>query len=279
MRRIERGVRYVITPERGLLGAKSFDAAMLARAADCLHDRMTETVVDAGFDGQSAVPDAGRQAHAHRGRAGARRRALVEANATLGLALSDDEIEYLAKSFSDLGRDPTDVELMMFAQANNEHCRHKIFNAQWVIDGQEQPTLFGMIRATHKASPPAPWSPIPTMPPSWKAVRPSASRPACPACRARRARRRPGPLYPPRHHRAHADEGGNAQSPTAIAPFPGASTARAARSATKAPPAGFQAQAGLTSFTVSHLRFPDAPQPGKPTITACRTASPRRCPS
>ena len=80
--------------------------------------------------------------------------ALVEANATLGLALSDDEIEYLAKSFSDLGRDPTDVELMMFAQANSEHCRHKIFNAQWVIDGQEQPnTLFGMIRATHKAQP------------------------------------------------------------------------------------------------------------------------------
>ncbi|MCR2521887.1 hypothetical protein NSP42_25800, partial [Salmonella enterica] len=74
--------------------------------------------------------------------------ALVEANSTLGLALSDDEIEYLAQSFSDQGRDPTDVELMMFAQANSEHCRHKIFNAQWVIDGQEQPnTLFGMIRA------------------------------------------------------------------------------------------------------------------------------------
>ena len=154
VRRIERGVRYVITPERGLLGAKSFDAAMLARAADCLHDRMTETVVDAGFDGQALFQTlAGKPMRTVAVQArGAE--ALVEANATLGLALSDDEIEYLAKSFSDLGRDPTDVELMMFAQANNEHCRHKIFNAQWVIDGQEQPnTLFGMIRATHKAQP------------------------------------------------------------------------------------------------------------------------------
>ncbi|MFY3918870.1 phosphoribosylformylglycinamidine synthase, partial [Achromobacter xylosoxidans] len=149
--RIERGVRYVITPERGLLGSKSFDADMLARAADCLHDRMTETVVDASFDGQALFqPLAGKPMRTvdvqARGAA-----ALVEANSTLGLALSDDEIEYLAQSFSDLGRDPTDVELMMFAQANSEHCRHKIFNAQWVIDGQEQPnTLFGMIRATHK---------------------------------------------------------------------------------------------------------------------------------
>ena len=135
-------------------GRQDLDAAMLARAADCLHDRMTETVVDAGFDGQALFQTlAGKPMRTVAVQArGAE--ALVEANATLGLALSDDEIEYLAKSFSDLGRDPTDVELMMFAQANSEHCRHKIFNAQWVIDGQEQPnTLFGMIRATHKAQP------------------------------------------------------------------------------------------------------------------------------
>src|SRR5690606_23855076 len=76
------------------------------------------------------------------------------ANVALGLALSDDEIEYLETAFRQLGRNPTDVELMMFAQANSEHCRHKIFNAQWVIDGTPQPnTLFGMIRATHAAQP------------------------------------------------------------------------------------------------------------------------------
>src|SRR5690606_33969620 len=75
-------------------------------------------------------------------------------NREMGLALSDDEIDYLETAFKQLRRNPTDVELMMFAQANSEHCRHKIFNAQWIIDGQEQAnTLFGMIRATHAAQP------------------------------------------------------------------------------------------------------------------------------
>src|SRR5690606_41280804 len=80
------------------------------------------------------------------------RAALESCNADLGLALSDDEIDYLLRAYRDLGRDPTDVELMMFAQANSEHCRHKIFNAHWTIDGQAQAhTLFDMIRATHAA--------------------------------------------------------------------------------------------------------------------------------
>ena len=71
-----------------------------------------------------------------------------------GVALSDDEIDYLLAAFTELGRDPSDVELMMFAQANSEHCRHKIFNAAWTIDGQPQPhSLFAMVRHTHAASP------------------------------------------------------------------------------------------------------------------------------
>src|SRR5690606_17367745 len=78
------------------------------------------------------------------------RAALVEANETLGLALSPEEIDYLAESFARLKRDPTDVELMMFAQANSEHCRHKIFNADWIIDGARQPkSLFQMIKNTY----------------------------------------------------------------------------------------------------------------------------------
>ena len=82
------------------------------------------------------------------------RDALVAANSELGLALSDDEIDYLVKNFAALGRDPTDVELMMFAQANSEHCRHKIFNADWIIDGERQPkSLFAMIRNTHEKNP------------------------------------------------------------------------------------------------------------------------------
>ena len=82
------------------------------------------------------------------------RAAIEDANVALGLALSADEIDYLAEYFSRIGRNPTDVELMMFAQANSEHCRHKIFNADWVIDGVAQPrSLFAMIRNTHAASP------------------------------------------------------------------------------------------------------------------------------
>ena len=84
------------------------------------------------------------------------RGALAEANARLGLALADDEIEYLVERYAELGRDPTDAELFMFAQANSEHCRHKVFNASWSMDGEEQDkTLFGMIRNTHEHSPSA----------------------------------------------------------------------------------------------------------------------------
>src|SRR5262249_26306216 len=80
--------------------------------------------------------------------------ALERANRDMGLALSEDEIEYLGDYFTRTGRNPTDVELMMFAQANSEHCRHKIFNADWTIDGRgERQTLFGMIRTTHQKNP------------------------------------------------------------------------------------------------------------------------------
>ena len=79
---------------------------------------------------------------------------LRKANRELGLALSEDEIEYLERAYRELGRDPTDAELTMFAQANSEHCRHKIFNADWIVDGARQPqSLFAMIRHTHAASP------------------------------------------------------------------------------------------------------------------------------
>src|SRR6185312_6081381 len=100
VRRIERGIRYTLTPERGLLGSKSFDEIALARAAACLHDRMIETVVDAGFDGQALfAPLAGKPVRTvpvlAQGRA-----ALVQANVALGLALSEDEIDYLAEAFA-----------------------------------------------------------------------------------------------------------------------------------------------------------------------------------
>ncbi len=102
----------------------------------------------------SACLRPGRRAPLRRIELGAGRGALEQANRQLGLALAGDEIDYLLETFAALGRDPTDVELMMFAQANSEHCRHKIFNAEFVIDGAVQArSLFAMIRNTAAASP------------------------------------------------------------------------------------------------------------------------------
>jgi phosphoribosylformylglycinamidine synthase len=258
VRRIERGVRYMLTPERGLMGAKSFDDAMLARAADCLHDRMTETVVDGEFDGKALfAPVEGRPMRTMpvlaQGRA-----ALDEANTSLGLALSDDEIVYLAEAFARLERDPTDVELMMFAQANSEHCRHKIFNAQWVIDGKAQDnTLFGMIRATHAAQPGGTvvaYSDNAAVMEGGVAQRFHAGV-AGTADDALTYRRRDALVHTLMKVETH-------NHPTAIAPFPGASTGAGGEIRDEgATGRGSKPKAGLTGFTVSHLRFDDAPQP------------------
>ncbi len=143
VKRIERGIQYTLDVE-----------GSLTRAAQALlHDRMTQTVLEGDSEPdlfarhqpkplQSvAIIEEGRDA-------------LVYANTELGLALSEDEIDYLTESFQNLGRNPTDVELMMFAQANSEHCRHKIFNAEWTIDGIKQAhSLFKMIRNTAEKSP------------------------------------------------------------------------------------------------------------------------------
>ena len=148
VRQIERGIRYSVT------GSRPIDAALLADIAARLHDRMTETVLlgEAGHAELFSVHD---PAPLNRiPLTGAGTAALTEANERFGLALSADEIEYLADSYRSSGRDPTDAELMMFAQANSEHCRHKIFNAGWDIDEHEQEhSLFDMIRTTHSANP------------------------------------------------------------------------------------------------------------------------------
>jgi phosphoribosylformylglycinamidine synthase len=140
--RIERGVAYYVK------GSPPAGRHALARA---IHDRMTETVVDDVNEAHRLFAHASPQPMATIARD---RAALEQANRNLGLALAPDEIDYLAENFARLGRDPTDVELMMFAQANSEHCRHKIFNASWTIDGEPQErSLFQMIRNTHAKSP------------------------------------------------------------------------------------------------------------------------------
>jgi phosphoribosylformylglycinamidine synthase len=145
--RVERGIEYRIAA-RGPLGPQR-----LAQVAPVLLDRMTEMAlldeVEAGRLFEHSAPRPSRRISLAGGHA-----ALQEANRAMGLALSADEIEYLLASFRQLGRDPSDVELMMFAQANSEHCRHKIFNASWIIDGRErEESLFAMIRYTHARNP------------------------------------------------------------------------------------------------------------------------------
>ena len=145
------------------------------------------------------------------------RGALEAANTELGLALADDEIDYLVDAFTKLGRNPTDVELMMFAQANSEHCRHKIFNAEWTIDGEKQDiSLFNMIRNTEKLNPQGTivaYSDNSAIMAGGMAERWFPRTPAQSArCRA---------LPPPRRAHAHADEGGDAQPPDRDLAVPG----------------------------------------------------------
>lgn len=164
--RIERGIAYVLQPA----ASTSLEAADIAQVHDLLHDRMTQFIsavpptADALFHKAQAAPLTRVDllgADGTSDRQVAKQR-LVDANERLGLALANDEIDYLVDAFvagkgdrSDaLRRNPTDVELFMFAQVNSEHCRHKIFNADWTIDGKNMPnTLFGMIRNTHKLNP------------------------------------------------------------------------------------------------------------------------------
>ncbi len=145
--RIERGVCF------GVALAEPLPARERTAIAALLYDRMTETVLEHASEAATLFaqqpPRPLRQVALAGGRA-----ALERANQELGLALNAEEIDYLLDTFGRLGRDPSDVELMMFAQANSEHCRHKIFNARFVIDGVEQPkSLFDMIRNTHARAP------------------------------------------------------------------------------------------------------------------------------
>jgi phosphoribosylformylglycinamidine synthase len=244
--RIERGIEYTIV-------ADELDAAALQTAGAVLHDRMTETVVFAVDDvaqlfRHEAPKRLQRVPVLQQGRA-----ALVEANRSMGLALSEEEIDYLHTSFSRLGRDPTDVELMMFAQANSEHCRHKIFNAEWTIDGVKQPkSLFAMIRNTHAKSPAGVLS----------AYRDNAA-----VIVGSDGQRWFADAHDGRYG-AHAEpidilmKVETHNHPTAISPFPGAATGSGGEIRDEgATGRGAKPKAGLTGFSVSNLRIPGFEQP------------------
>jgi phosphoribosylformylglycinamidine synthase len=249
IRRIERGIAYHIA-----------GSAPRAAVAAALHDRMTETVLER-LEGADALfrHFAPRPLAAVPVLAGGRA-ALVAANAAMGLALADDEIDYLIDAFTRLGRDPTDVELTMFAQANSEHCRHKIFNAAWIVDGQpREHSLFGMIRTTHAANPQG-------------TVLAYADNAAITEGRAaNRFFADADGSYREHHELTHAVIKVETHNhPTAISPFPGAATGSGGEIRDEgATGRGAKPKAGLTGFTVSHLRIPDFVQPwegayGKP---------------
>jgi len=147
--RLERGVAYYFQLPTGLAPDQEKD--LVSRVEACVHDRMTESVLESLDAAQQLFREEAPAALGSVDVLNGGRAALATANQTLGLALADDEIDYLVESFIALSRNPNDIELMMFAQANSEHCRHKIFNASWSIDGELQDnSLFKMIRNTNE---------------------------------------------------------------------------------------------------------------------------------
>ncbi len=253
IQRIERGIAYYVAGE--------LSEAELQLVAGLLHDRMTQLVLTDVQDAAALFSHAEPKPLTAVDVLGGGRAALEQANVELGLALAEDEIDYLVSSFNDLGRNPHDIELMMFAQANSEHCRHKIFNASWDLDGESQgKSLFGMIKNTHELH---------------SAGVLSAYKDNAAVIVGHTA----GRFYPNAETRQY---GANQEPvhilmkvethnhPTAIAPFPGAATGSGGEIRDEgATGRGAKPKAGLTGFSVSNLQIPGFEQPwevpyGKP---------------
>ncbi|MFN5254343.1 MAG: phosphoribosylformylglycinamidine synthase [Limnohabitans sp.] len=247
VRRIERLTEYRLTMKSGLLSTAKLCAEQLGQVAAALHDRMTESAMPSREAAAALFTALDPAPMDHVDVLGGGRTALEAANKAWGLALADDEIEYLVKAFTGLKRNPTDVELMMFAQANSEHCRHKIFNAEFTIDGVAQPkSLFGMIRNTHQISP------------QHTVVAYSDNASVMEGHNIERFVARnsgQGAAYQAEqalHHVLMKVETHN--HPTAISPFPGASTGAGGEIRDEgATGRGSKPKAGLSGFTVSKL--------------------------
>lgn len=255
--RIERGVAYKVVLKSGILGSsigapKKLSDEELAKVAALLHDRMTDTVLRSADEAAQLFTELeGRQLESI-DVLGQGRGALLRANTELGLAMSEDEIDYLNEAFTKAQRNPTDVELMMFAQANSEHCRHKIFNADWIIDGVKQDkSLFGMIKNTHQLQP------------KGTVVAYSDNSSIMEGAVVTRFFPREGQEYGTLTELTHTLMKVETHNhPTAISPFPGASTGAGGEIRDEgATGRGAKPKAGLTGFTVSNLLLPDAQRP------------------
>jgi phosphoribosylformylglycinamidine synthase len=257
VRRVERGTVYWIEG----------DTTAGERLAPVLHDRMTETVLtsldeaDALFEEHAPRPMTSIDLLAEG------REALLRANASFGLALSADEIDYLVEYFTRAQRNPTDVELTMFAQANSEHCRHKIFNADWVIDGVPQAhSLFGMIRTTHAANPQGTVVAYADNAAVMEGRVVSRFFPDPASGRYLRADDLTHTVMKVETH----------NHPTAISPFPGAATGAGGEIRDEgATGRGAKPKAGLCGFSVSNLRIPGYERPWEgPASAPARISTP-----
>jgi phosphoribosylformylglycinamidine synthase len=258
--RIERGVAYYVTTNNHQPLSASQKSALIA----AVHDRMTETVVFDLNDGEKLYHHAEPKPLnsidlMHHGKT-----ALETANNEMGLALSPDEVDYLVDNYNKMARNPTDVELMMFAQANSEHCRHKIFNADWIIDGvQQEISLFGMIRNTHKLNP---GSTVVAYSDNSSIVAGQKTKRFYP-----QQNKAYGFIEDNMHYLMKVETHNH---PTAISPFAGAATGAGGEIRDEgATGVGSKPKAGLTGFSVSNLNIPNFTQPwekpyGKPSRIA-----------
>jgi phosphoribosylformylglycinamidine synthase len=255
VRRIERGTVFHLS------------GAADARILPFLHDRMTETVLPSHEAAEDLFRHVAPKPMTAVDVLGGGAAAIEEANARFGLALAPDEIEYLVRYFLRAGRNPTDVELTMFAQANSEHCRHKIFNASWIVDGRAaDESLFGMIRRTDGANPQGTVSAYSDNAAvmEGRTIRRFAANPV-----SRRYEYREGLTHTLMKVETH-------NHPTAISPFPGAATGSGGEIRDEgATGRGSKPKAGLCGFSVSDLRIPGFVRPWEtPESKPGRIASP-----
>jgi len=253
IKRVERVTEFRLTLKTGLLGGtKALTDEELQAAAALLHDRMTESVLLQREDAVHLFDERAGRPMEHVDVLSLGRSALVSANKDFGLALSDDEIDYLVDAFTGLKRNPTDVELMMFAQANSEHCRHKIFNANFTIDGEAQEhSLFQMIRNTHKLAP------------QHTVIAYSDNASVMEGGTIERWLPGEGEKYGPKQDTVHVLMKVETHNhPTAISPFPGASTGSGGEIRDEgATGRGSRPKSGLTGFSVSNLNLPGTDEP------------------
>ena len=255
LKRVERITEFHIRLRTGLAAQARPTPAQLEAIAAELHDRMTESAMFRRSDARGLFSELAPAAMEHVDLLAGGRAALEQANIRFGLALADDEIDYLVEAFRSLGRNPSDVELMMFAQANSEHCRHKIFNASFTIDGATQErSMFGMIRHTHQVSP------------QHTVVAYSDNASVMEGSTVEQFVARPGSAW--RYDKEQALQHvlmkvETHNHPTAISPFPGAATGAGGEIRDEgATGRGSRPKAGLTGFTVSRLWGSSVGRPG-----------------